>query len=177
MYLWGVGTHIYIKVGLHTYQMAYIVSAKYVFHVESQLDVVEVEYTKHIPGHGWKNHKDYVYSYPEGDWTSITFGEDSAVKYVDFLRSMVYNNTDVLRKMARISLNDIDKRYSYHKMIRVVNAIKIMDHTFEPPTFNAECKWQTELLEHLALHVVYKIIDSCKNKKRLRKISRAFQLI
>ena len=156
---------------------AYIVSAKYVFNVESQTDVVEIVYTKHIPEYGWKTHKDYVNSYPEGDWTSITFGEYSSVKYVDFLRSMVHNNTDVLRKMARISLNDITKRYSYHKMIRIVNSIKILDYTFEPPIFNEACKWQTELLEHMTLHVIYKIIDSCKNKKRLRKISRVFQLI
>jgi hypothetical protein len=156
---------------------SYIVSAKYVFNVESQLDVVEVEYTKYQPGYGWKNHTDYVYSYPEGDWTELTFDEDSEVRYVDFLRSMVHNSTDVLRKMALISLNDISKKNSYHAMIRVVNSIKILDHTFEPPVFNKECKWQMELLKHMARHVIYRSIESCSNKKKLRRISRVFQLI
>jgi hypothetical protein len=156
--------------------MAYITKATYVFDVNSQLDIVEVEYTKYVHGNGWKKHKDWVYTYPEGDWTEITFGDLSPVKYVDFLNSMVFKNLEVHRKIATLSLDSVSKK-SPKKLLRLMNAIRILDPTFEPPEINIYSAWQMSLLKHIALGTSHEIIASCKNKKRINKYFRVVQLI
>jgi len=156
--------------------MAYICHAIYSFDVTNQQDVIEIEYTKFIPGLGWKTHTDFIDTYPEGDWTSLTFPEHSLLKYVDFLNTMVHKNLEVARKIAKLSLDNISTK-NPRKLIRIVNAIKILDTTFIPPIFNIECSWQVELIEHMALTTSYRIIATCKNKKRLDTYSRVVQLV
>ena len=156
--------------------MAYITKATYVFDVNSQLDIVEIEYTKYVKGNGWKTHKEWVYTYPEGDWTEIKFGNLSTVKYVDFLNTMVFKNLEVHRKIAKLSLDNIAKK-STHKLIKVMNAIRVLDPTFTPPEINVDCTWQLGLLKHIAFTTSYEIIANCKNKKRLERYSKICQLL
>lgn len=156
--------------------MAFITKAKYVFDVNSQSDIIEVEYTKYVHGHGWKTHKDWVYTFPEGDWTTFDFGEASSVKYVDFLNTMVFKNLEVHRKIARLSLNSVSKRKP-NKLLKLMNAIRILDPSFEPPEINTYCAWQMKLLKHIADTVSRDIISNCENTKRLDRYSRVVQLI
>jgi hypothetical protein len=153
--------------------MAYMCRATYTFDVNSQTDIVEMEYTRYVPTVGWKNHIDYVETYPEGDWVDLTFSADSYVRYEDFLNTMVHKNLEVHRKIAKISLDNVSK----NKLIRIMNAIKILDPTFQPPIINLECQWQVGLLKHIASHVSYGIIATCTNKKRLGRYSKVVQLL
>ena len=155
--------------------MAFVTKATYVFDVNSQTDIVEIEYTKFIQGNGWKTHKDWVYTYPEGDWTKINFGNLSAVTYVDFLNTMVFKNLEVLRKIAKLSLDHISTKNT-KKLLKVMHAICILDPTFTPPEINTDCAWQLELLKHIAFTTSYEIIANCKNKKRLIRYFRTCQL-
>ena len=156
--------------------MDYVTKATYVFDVNSQLDIVEIEYTKYVHGNGWKTHKDWVYTYPEGDWVKLNFGDLSAVKYIDFLNSMVFKNLEVHRKIAKLSLDSVSKK-SPKKLLRLMNAIRILDPTFEPPEINTYSTWQMGLLKHIALGSSHEIISNCKNKKRIDRYFRVVQLI
>jgi hypothetical protein len=149
--------------------MSYIISANHVS------DYVVIEHIKYIDDIGWKTHTDWLSTYPEGDWTYINFGEDSHVKYEDFINSMVHKNVEVYRKMARLSLDNISTK-DQKKLIRVMNAIKILDPTFVPPIINTACGWQNNLLEYIATSTSYRIISECKNTKRLGRYFRVFQL-
>jgi hypothetical protein len=148
----------------------------YVFDVNSQTDIVEIDYSKYVEGNGWKTHRDWVYTYPEGDWTKINFGDLSSVKYVDFLNSMVFKNLEVHRKIAKLSLDRLSKK-GPRKLLKAMNAIRILDPTFVPPEINTDCTWQLELLEHIVHTTSYEIVANCKNKKRLDRYSRVVQLI
>lgn len=156
--------------------MAYMCRATYTFNVNTQTDIVEMEYTKYIPKMGWKKHVDYVETYPEGDWTEIKFSNESYVRYEDFLNTMVHKNLEVHRKIAKVSLDNLSTKNPI-QLIRIMNAIKILDPTFQPPIINTDCQWQVELLKHIALHMSYGIIATCKNKKRLGRYSKVSQLI
>jgi hypothetical protein len=155
---------------------AYMCNATYTFDVNSQTDTVKMEYTVYQPGIGWKRHIDYVNTYPEAEWTELNFTATSSVKYIDFLNTMVYKNLEVARKIAKLSVDNVatsDPR----KLIRIMNAIKVLDPTFTPPIINTDCTWQTELLEHRAMSTSYRIIATCKNKKRLQRYFRVLQLV
>ena len=156
--------------------VSYMCNAKYVFDVNSQIDTVEIEYTKHIPGIGWKKHIDYIDTYPEGDWNELHFSDCSSVKYVDFLTTMVHRSTDVARKIAKVSLDNVSTK-NPRKLLKIMNAVRILDPTFIPPEINVDCTWQNELMEHIAYTVSYRIIATCKNKYRLGRYSRVVQLI
>jgi hypothetical protein len=156
--------------------MAYVCHAKHVFDVNSQTDTVEIDYVKYVPGNGWKEHKDWIDTYPEADWTELDFSADSSVKYADFLNTMVHKNIEVARKIAKVSLDNLSTR-DPKKLIRIMHAIEILDPTFASPDINIDCMWQRELLEHIAFNTSYRIIATCRNKKRLQKYFRTLQLI
>lgn len=169
-------TNLYKAWGHYIPKMAYICRATYKFDVNSQTDIVEMEYTKYTPEIGWKNHIDYVETYPEGDWHELKFGPENYVPYEDFLNTMVYKNLEVHRKIAKVLLDNLSTNKP-HKLIRIMNAIKILDPTFQPPIINTECQWQVGLLKHIASHMSYGIIATCKNKKRLDRYSKVARLI
>jgi hypothetical protein len=175
-YLCVVDTPIYIKTWGTFLEMAYVCHAKYVFDVNSQTDTVEIDYVKFVPGIGWTKHKDFIDTYPEGDWSELHFDEDSSVKYADFLNTMVHKNIDVARKIAKVSLDNVSTR-DPKKLIRIMRAVEILDNTFISPDININCSWQRELLEHIAFTTSYRIIATCTNMKRLNKYFRVFQLI
>jgi hypothetical protein len=156
--------------------MAFITKATYVFDVNSQMDIVEIEYVKYVHVNGWKVHKDWIYTYPEGDWTELNFNDISSAKYIDFLNSMVFKNLEVHRKIAKLSLDSLSKK-GHKKLLKAMNAIRILDSTFIPPEINLGCTWQLGLLNHIVLVTSYEIIANCKNKKHLDRYSKVIQLI
>ena len=150
--------------------------AVYVFDVHYQVDIIEIEYVKYVHGNGWKTHKDWIYTYPEGDWTELNFDDTSSVKYIDFLNSMVFKNLEVQRKIAKLSLDKLSTKGPM-KLLKAMCAIRILDPTFVPPEINLDCTWQLGLLNHIVLVTSYEIIANCKNKTRIDRYSRVVQLI
>jgi hypothetical protein len=169
-------TNLYKGWGHYIPKMAYVCRATYKFDVQSQTDAVEIEFTEYSKKKGWRTYVDLVETYPEGDWTEINFGPDNYVPYEDFLNTMVHKNVGVCRKIAKLSLDNVSTK-NPRRLFRIMNAIKILDPTFQPPIINTDCAWQLNLLRDIALDTSYQVIATCINKKRLKryfKVSRLF---
>ena len=72
-------------------------------HVNHDSQCIEVTTDRWQPGLGWHEHKDFVYTQPNGDWTNLKFMRWEQVHYIDFLKTMVQNNLEVTRKIALLT--------------------------------------------------------------------------
>jgi hypothetical protein len=129
---------------------------------------IEIEHVKYQPGTGWITKTDFVYSYPLGDWDAITFDESERVSYTDFLRTMVYQNVEVWRKMATLALEAYYDEEPEKKFFAIV-AIELLDPTFEAPTINLNCRWQCELVDHVLTRCAIHVISTSRSKYKLKK--------
>jgi len=129
---------------------------------------VEIDHVKFQPGAGWITKKDYIDTCPLGDWTDIRFDEADEVSYADFLRTMVFQNVEVWKKMATMALEayrdaePIDKAFA-------VACIELLDPTFEAPTININCRWQCELMDHMLTKCAVHVISTSRSRYRLKK--------
>ena len=154
---------------------SYMKSAKYVYDVHNQIDNVVVTYANYQVGTGWKDHTVYLTTKPEGDWTEIKFQNCSNTSYADFLNTMVEKNLDVHRRIAKAALDNAI--FENKNIIKLMNCIKILDHTFVPPVINRKCGWQNELAEEIATITSARIIATCNNKFSLARYFRVLQVI
>lgn len=133
---------------------------------------IEVDYSQNFSGNVSNKHKDYLYTYPIGNWTTINFSDCDNMSYCDFLSTMVFRTVDVYRKMCRIKLGTIMEFLEPDKLktrIRIMNMTKILDPTFEPPTINLKCGWQKQLLNDICNSTSFHLISICKNTFRLER--------
>ena len=150
-------------------------SAKYLYDIHNQIDNVVVTHASYQIGTGWKDHTVYLTTKPEGDWTEIKFPTDTNTSYADFLNTMVEKNLDVHRRIAKAALDTAI--FDCKNMIKLMNCIKILDHTFVPPVINRKCGWQNELAEEIATITSARIIATCNNKSRLDRYFRVLQVL
>lgn len=129
---------------------------------------IEIEHEKFQPGLGWVTKTDFVYTEPLGDWHEIRFSPTEDVAYTDFLLTMTRKNVEVWRKAVMLTLHEYQDEDVSLKNI-AVNALGILDTTFQPPVFNLNCRWQCELLDHMVTSVSTHVISTCYNKRRLKK--------
>lgn len=125
---------------------------------------IEVDYTINYPGNVVVPHKDFLYTGPVGDWTSINFY--GKLDYFDFLNTLVYKNKDVCRRLAKIAL-DTNLNKPNPEYIKIMNAIRILDPTFHVPWINLHCGWQKELMLEICNSTSFHVIAICRNKTRL----------
>ena len=146
----------------------YIREACYAYSVEDGAHVVEVVYDKFIPGIGVKSHHDWLYNAaPTGNWTHLLF-EPHQTKYEGFLDCMVKKNLDIYRRLCKLALDNHDIVVpDFRTKVRLMNAIKILDPTFEPPLINRKCGWQNELLNEIYRNTSMRVIATCINEYRL----------
>ena len=152
-----------------------VLSAKYFYNVDNNTDSIEIKYQKFTPGIGYRIKTDFIYSRPLGNWTEIAFSKDDSVSYTNFLNTMVSKNIEVYRKLARIAHRRILDSYSYK--INLLNAIRILDPTFNPPFINLKCGWQCELLDIIIERFSICVISTCKNEMRLYRYFNALQAL
>lgn len=125
-------------------------------------DTIEIQHVKRVPGEGFVEYVDYVYSEPVGDWSELNFSVDDRLEYTKFLDTMVYKNLEVCRKLAILTL-DQTSASSVDKM----NCLWYLDHTFESPSLNMRCTWQRELVKYIANVTSRQVIQTCRNADRL----------
>lgn len=122
------------------------------------------------------NYTQYIYSVPLGTWTSLNFGTRSMVDQYKFMDTMIYKTSDVLRRMARLKLDQFlwETSIDVSGMIKVMNAMVILDPTFSTPWINIRSKWQRGLLHHIAYTESYNLIDTVQpNKHRFERFNAA----
>ena len=137
-------------------------------------DTVSVTYTKYTPGTGWNDHTEFLDTCPSGGWSSLVFDRDSTTTLYDFLNAMVVKNIDIKRRIAKFALDQALEIGEYQK---IVNALTILDPTFEPPIINERARWQRELLYDIASRSSLVVLSTCYNEKNLEKYSKVLMLI
>ena len=149
--------------------LCFVREALYTYNVDQGTHMIEIVNERWYPGIGNKTKRDYIYGTPNGNWNHIMFGPGETT-YESFMDSMVKKDVDTLRKMCRLVLeNHTIYNPSQRTKIRLMNAIKILDPTFEPPIINRKCGWQNELMEQIVNTYSNVVISTCINMPRLER--------
>ena len=150
----------------------YVLHAKYQHDVERNSDGIEVEYIKFVPGLGFKKFTKWFYAQPFGGWNDLKFTPSDNVDVVDFLLTMVNVRDSLItqRDIAHICsqqwLDRVKPGY-YQPYIKLLNALKILDPTFEPPVINLKCSWQREMLHEMCTTWTARVTSTCMNSVRI----------
>jgi|TARA_B110000902_G_scaffold213907_1_gene245665 hypothetical protein len=144
-------------------------TAKYVYDVDSDLNYVEIIYDK------WNNksmeyntYTDYLNTQPVGDWSQISWNYTSSSDYYKFLDAMVVKTIEVLQRMAELFLDQL--LYTKHDprfYVRLINSIKILDPTFQPPRIDMGSAWQVDFVTKFSKKYIPGVIQTSISKKRL----------
>lgn len=127
-------------------------SAKYVVDIERNDMYVEVTL---IDGK-----KEWIYSIPKGDWSYLNL---KGVNYADFLRAMVEPNLDVLKKIARLELQQ-----TWHRSVRAMRCLRTLDSSFDPPYINKKSEWQMNMVSYINRVVGFVAINECEDQWSLK---------
>ena len=156
---------------------SFIKSAKAVHDVESDLAYVEIVYERYMRGKGYETFTDYINTEPLADWTYLR-SERQSIPYEKFLDSMVKKTLEVKQRMAELILENIlSYEQSDRTYIRIANAAKILDPTFQPPRVNMESAWQMEFIKKLCKKYVPHAIQVCTRKSRLEYFFNVLRII
>ena len=133
---------------------------------------LRVDYRRTLPGTMTTLHSDFIDSYPLGSWQNLRFNRFDQVSYSDFLKTMVFNNTEVVRKIAYVAYRDLmSTEPSKYTLEWIMYKLRILDPTFDPPTINLNCAWQRDLLRDICTTSVPHVILTCRNHDRLHKLA------
>jgi hypothetical protein len=134
-------------------------------------EVIEIHYIKQND----RKKVMYIDTFPLGNWNEIKFDPDDNVLVSDFLKTMVFRNIDVARVLARLALNRVVEHNDvmWKHYIQCMCAIRILDHTFVPPSININCGWQKDLLDSIVDKTSRCIIATCRNADRLERYAKA----
>jgi len=144
-------------------------SARSVHDVDSDLHYVEMVYKK------WNNKRkeystytDFINTEPIGDWNRISWKSTGDTDYYKFLDVMVVKTVEVLQRMAELYLDQIlymeqDPRF----YVRLINAVKILDPTFQPPRIDMGSAWQVDFVTKFCRKYIPGVVQTCISKKRL----------
>jgi hypothetical protein len=135
-------------------------------------------YSKYVPDEGYKTFVDYLKAEPIGDWNKIVSKKES-VRYEKFIDTMIEKNLETRQKMAMIMLENVksDMFMDIKTQIRIMNTVKILDPTFEPPFINRRCSWQKQLVRDFCQDILPDIVERCTNEKRLERFFNVLKLI
>jgi len=153
-------------------------SAHVVHDVEDESSYIEVIYSKLIPDEGYKTFCDYLKADPIGDWTKIV-ARDNGVRYEKFIDTMIEKNLETRQKMAAIMLDNVLNNVftNIRTQIRLMNTVKILDPTFEPPFINKRCTWQREFVTTFCKEILPDVVERCIHVARLERFFNVLKLI
>ncbi len=155
---------------------SFIKSAHQFIDVDGNSDIIEIIYTKYIEGYGYEDFTDIFKSSFVGNQTS--FLPIKSVRYEQFLDTMVNKTTETQRKCVLVQLDNILlENKNIYSLVRIMNAVKILDPTFIPPLINTTCSWQKRMVKDFCLTTFPKIIEKSTNNYRLNRLFRVLQLI
>ena len=142
----------------------YVKSATYVYDVESNESIVEVC--------TFDGHKHFLYTYPKGNWSSLSFTKKEKMDFVDFMMTMIKTTLDVAKKVARIQSD-----YMYAGSIKVMRKLRILDTTFDPPYINKKSQWQMSMVKYYNTRGARELIDSSISISKLLTYTKALKAL
>ena len=146
---------------------SFIKSAKHVFDVESDLSYVEIIYERYTKKYGYSTFTDYINTEPVGNWVNIQSTKQS-IAYEKFLDTMVKQTLEVKQRMAELMIENILVYKQNNKTyVRLLNAVKILDSTIQPPRVNMKSAWQMEFIKKFCEKYIQNVIQMCTNMSRL----------
>jgi hypothetical protein len=146
---------------------SFIQSVKHVHDVESDLSYVEFVYDRYMNGKGYETYTDYINTEPLANWVTLE-SKKRSIPYEKFLGVMVKKTTEVRQRIAELTLETIlSYEHPDRVYIRIANAIKILDPTFQPPRVNMESAWQMELIKKVCKKYTPRAIEECLKRSRL----------
>ena len=75
---------------------------------------------------------------------------------------------EVKQKMAELALeNIIAEKQHVNTYIRVANASKILDPTFQAPRINVKSAWQREFIKKFCVETLTDLVQRCESESRL----------
>jgi len=152
----------------------FVTSCKQLVNVDTNEDLVEINYNKYIEGFGYETFCDYFNTTLSGN---IDVSSKS-IRYEKFLDAMVNKTIETRRRMVSIQLeNVLLENKNIHSLIRVMNSVKIIDRTFSPPYINKTCSWQKRMVQDFCSITLPKVINTCTNDGKLEMMFKVLQLI
>jgi len=100
--------------------------------------------------------KEWIYSRPKGEWCHLYL---KGVNYADFLRAMVEPNLDVLRKIARLELQQ-----TWHRSVRAMRCLHTLDSSFDVPYINKNSEWQMNMVTYMNKVFGFDAINECEDQ-------------
>ena len=156
---------------------SFVKTARVSHDIDSDSQIIDIEYVKYTKGIGYENKKDIFQTTPIGTWTTIQSISDT-LRYEQFLDTMIHKTTETRRKMALVELESaLCENNNTRSVVRIMNAVKILDPTFSPPVINMHCAWQKRFIKDMCEQHMPHIIQTCTNELRLEKFFRVLQLI
>ena len=156
---------------------SFIKSAKYIHDVESDLAYVEIVYDRYVKGDGYQTFTDYINTEPLGNWIHVE-SKKRSIQYEKFLDSMVKKTLEVRQRMAELVLDNLlSYEPSDRVYVRIANATKILDPTFQPPHVNMESAWHMEYIKKLCKKYIAQAIQECMKKSRLEYFFNVLRII
>jgi hypothetical protein len=147
---------------------SFVVSAKYVHDVDSDLAYVEIVYERYIRSKGeYVTFTDFLTGEPRADWTYIK-SKNRSIPYEKFLDTMVSKTLEVRQRIAELTLETIlsyDQDESCY--IRLAHAVKIIDPTFQAPRVNMRSAWQMGFMKKFCKKEIPNAIQVCTKNGRL----------
>mgnify|MGYP000139616328 CR=1 FL=1 len=142
-----------------------LISATHVHDIDSDGDYVEIVYkTWSKKKREYTTFTDYLNTQPLG-WTRIKCKAD----YYKFLDAMVVKTLEVRQRMAELQLEHTLYTGSQEPRfyVRLINATKILDPTFQPPRIDMDCDWQVDFITQFCKKSIHAAVQGCISKKRL----------
>lgn len=143
---------------------AFLRKATSTYHVEDELQYVQIEYEKFVEGKGYQLFVDHLITEPLADWIEFK-AKKHAISYVNFLDTMVDKTFEVRQKMAELALEEALE--SSDNYVRIAHTAKILDSTFQPPRINIKSVWQKEFIKKFCYDTLPDLIERTYNISRL----------
>tara|TARA_Y100000996_G_C22544971_1_gene651440 strand:+ start:1744 stop:2244 length:501 start_codon:yes stop_codon:yes gene_type:complete len=158
---------------------SFVRSAKELFNIENNQHEIEIKYDKYLEGFGFEKFKDqFATSLLGTESIYSVHTNQKSIRYEQFLDTMVHKTTETIRKSVLVQLETIMvENKNIYSLIRIMNAVKIIDPTFIPPLINVKCSWQKRMVKEFCLTTFPTIIETANNSYRLQRLFRVLQLI
>lgn len=154
---------------------ALVKSAKHVYDADYDLSYIEIVYERYVHSKGvYDTYTDYINGEPLADWSFIV-SKTQSIPYDKFLDTMVTKTLEVRQRMAELIMENLTSYEQTPRVyLRVANAMKILDPTFQPPRINMESAWQMDYLKKLCTS---EPISECTQPSRLEYFINVLRII
>jgi len=144
---------------------AFIKKATSVYHIEHQLQYIQVEYEKYVESkETYETYVDHLMTEPLAEWVEFK-AKPRSIPYVKFLDTMVNKTFEVRQRMAELALEEALR--SSDNYVRIAHTAKILDPSFQPPRINVRSAWQKEFIKNFCYDTLTDLIERTCNMSRL----------